>query len=782
MKAKVALAGVWTAAAVCAFGGYLDEVEAQFARTKASIPAVTAAAEAARARIDAHPYAAFDLPGDLAFGVREEMIGRAGGLAQIGYYRQTPFNVVLLAVRSWEDFGPRAAEMIAGWRREGRIVVAFASAAGRPAGAEPDFLVDNFAPDGRAAHGAKNVLVNAGLAWMFCCEYAAAHSRTGKFPAVIKSVGPTDASIVNAHIGSPDGAHRFFPCAEEIPAGELAKVYWNQGMLRFRYLREPHVRDGIAKAAEVVADALVEGRRVAVAGLGHLILEEPKHGLKSPMMGLRAVSMMPQAMRYALDSGDVLVWIAYTGVSTRWMDYSQPMHAAHVRLVASYAQTTPYREQPPSEAFIEQPWCVPDAEVAIPVPPGYMGTLSEFDRVVVLRELDEAVAARLAAKGARPAPSTPFDPYLYYDYAMENPRELPGIWPAANWKEPKGPHRRFCGSGDQRLFCDDDFHWGAMKADGTTLVPAEYATLDGWRGGELLRAEKDGKFGVIDWSGRVVVPFEWEMLGGGSSWCAAAKGGRYGVMDMKTFRLITPCRYDFTPERFGRDLVRGTLDGKQGAFTPDGRTVVAPEWDYVRELRGVECIVQRDARRRLVTTDGSEPKVRGVHDDVEFLPDGGYRILDDRRYGLLNADGSVRVAQNYDHIELDAPKARRALGRRGGKWYLLAARDAAADWSETEIPGGWEFVAFSGAPDALRVAKDMKWGLMDFAGKMLAPAEYGYVHRIRSGGFRAAKGGEWSRTAREFPTLVGARWGFLDVHGRERGEFRPVSDWRAMIP
>ncbi|MCQ2388737.1 MAG: WG repeat-containing protein [Kiritimatiellae bacterium] len=765
---------------------YLDAVEAQFARVRATIPEISRAAEAVRERVDSHPGALIDMPCDLGFGFREEMIARAGGLAQFcGGHSE--HSTVLVPVRSWEDLGERGKKEIRTWCGEGCLVVVIGSAAGRPEDLPASFFLDNGAPDGSSAHGTKNVLVNALLGWMFCCEYAAAHSRTGKFPAVLKSIGSRDFPIVNSHAGSSDGLTRYFPCPEKIPAGELATTYWNQAMLRFRQLREPHVQDGIQAAADAAAAALEQGRRVGVAGLGHLILEEPKHGLKSPMLGLRVVSMAEETLMDALGPDDLLVWISYFGLSTRHFDYTGPIRRARVKLAPSYSLPVPFENVPKGEAFVEQAWRVPDAEVAIPVAPGFMGSQSEIDRVVILRSLDEEVAARLASKGLKIAPCAPYDPCAYYDYAMTHPREVPVIGPARKGHPDPAPgaHLRTCGSGDQQLFCDDGFHWGAMKQDGTVTVPAEYDQLDGWRGGELLVAYKGGKYGVVDWNGRTVVPFEWDLIGGGRGWCTVAKNGRYGVMDMNTGALLTPCRYDWPAKAMGQDLVSANVAGREGLFTTGGRQLVAPTWDAVDGVRGVECLVRRNGRHRLVTTDGSAPKVAGEHDEIAFLPDGGYRILDDRRHGILAADGSVRIPQAYDRLahEKDKGGVVRTLARRDGAWFLFEAKEpGVGELRPVPFPFAAEYVAFSGRPGIYRVAKDMRWGLVDAQGKVLAPLEYSYVHPSRWSGFRAAKGGTWSLTARELPTLAGASWGTLTEKGLEQGAFKPDPREFPLIP
>src|SRR2546425_1034683 len=89
----------------------LREYAARVPLMRQQIPAVVKSAQSSAERILAHPDALIDVPYWEQTGFSEEMINRAGGLALAypagagGITAPTKYDVMLLAVRSWEKDG-----------------------------------------------------------------------------------------------------------------------------------------------------------------------------------------------------------------------------------------------------------------------------------------------------------------------------------------------------------------------------------------------------------------------------------------------------------------------------------------------------------------------------------------------------------------------------------------------------------------------------------------------------------------------------------------------------
>jgi len=381
----------------------LRDFAARVPTLRHEIATVTAAAQGSAERTMAHRDALLNVPYWEQVSFSEEMLNRAGGLAHAyptgasGRNPPTSNDVVLLSVRSWEKEKDVVLRELAEFRANGWLTTVIASRAGCPAHLPADFFIDNGAPSGAAAQGRINVLANVTLGWMWCCEYVAAMTRKGKAPAVLLSVAMPGADEYDARIQTADGRHSIGDCDTAVPAGKLAGIYLDRIEELLADLSSRRRQRQLAQAAEVCAERMADGRTVGLSGVGHVILEEVKMETKAPWKGFQAVGSARTAFKTNLKPGDLLVWIAYVGMNSKYDDYRKYIAEAKVDLVTSFAPDPVFAKGAPrARAHIDQCWRLPDAEVPIPYQPGSMAPVSGVNAGLIVRMLDDEVAARLA--------------------------------------------------------------------------------------------------------------------------------------------------------------------------------------------------------------------------------------------------------------------------------------------------------------------------------------------------------------------------------------------------
>ena len=152
----------------------------------------------------------------------------------------------------------------------------------------------------------------------------------------------------------------------------------------------------VVASAQLVADRMNAGGTVGVSGVGHVILDEVKTDMKAPWKGFQAVNAVSTAYKKNLRPGDLLVWIAYVGMNSAYDDYAKYIKEAGLQLITCYAPDKEWGEYPTDVlAHIDQCWQLPDAEVSIPLFPEKMAPVSGINSGLILRMLDDEVAARL---------------------------------------------------------------------------------------------------------------------------------------------------------------------------------------------------------------------------------------------------------------------------------------------------------------------------------------------------------------------------------------------------
>jgi uncharacterized phosphosugar-binding protein len=401
----------------------LDDYAQRLPALRKQIPAIVESAEAAAERVAAEPQT------HLVFPLHNkwfcyEFSGRAGGLANSWLRvapRQTAVDndIVLMGVRHWDTEAEATRSKLTDYSKQGCLTIVFGPSVGVPPNMPYDVLLDDAAPSTNITPGAVNAIANVTLGWMWCCEYAAALTRKGFVPGILRSKGLTDAPPHNEPLQQTEGKTWLGQAREPIEAGTLATLYLARIESLIRDVRSPPVQDAVAKAAEIVATRLREGKRVFLSGTGHAANYELTH----PDYHERYTTFYGSQITHVKEGfrrGDLLVWFGYMGcvglkdaktgtdcladlrdkgVDVVFCEAPVPAATNTAPDVLALVDRTVLRALPtpsPVVAIVDQSWSMPDAEVPIPWFPNRMAPVSGVNALLLLRMLDEAVAARLA--------------------------------------------------------------------------------------------------------------------------------------------------------------------------------------------------------------------------------------------------------------------------------------------------------------------------------------------------------------------------------------------------
>ena len=386
--------------------------EARIPAIRSQIPAIVKSATFAAEHIMKYPDSLLNVPYWEQVSFSEEMINRSGGLAHAypsdapdRRARVTDHDIVVLSVRSWQADATMVKGRTEDFRRRGWKTILIASKAGMPDGIIYDYFIDNGAPSGEAKYGATNLLANVTIGWMWCCEYVSAMTRKGKIPGILISVALEGAEEYDRKIQTPEGRHWIGKCKTPIPAGKLAEIYLKRVEKLIADMKSDRIQKQIAAASDIIAKRMAEGKRVGLSGVGHVILDEVHRDTKAPWVAFQAVgavSVRHNGFMDYLKPGDLLVWIAYMGLDSKYTQFSKYIKEAGVDLITSFApDPDPEINKTGALAHIDQCWQKGDAEVPLPCEPWKMAPISGINAGLVLRMLDDEVSSRLMAIGEK---------------------------------------------------------------------------------------------------------------------------------------------------------------------------------------------------------------------------------------------------------------------------------------------------------------------------------------------------------------------------------------------
>lgn len=179
-----------------------------------------------------------------------------------------------------------------------------------------------------------------------------------------------------------------------------------------------------------------------------------------------------------------------------------------------------------------------------------------------------------------------------------------------------------------------------------------------WYEDDVLRVEKDGKYGLINFEGKEVLPCDYDEI-------TALKGVTNNLLVKK--------------------------DGKLGLVNEKGQTIVNTEYKDIKTLKegykNEYIIVNDNNQYGIISTTGTviiEPK----YEDVKYLNNSEmFAIKDAGVWKLINKDNQILIDGGYDNI-IEA-KGENVVVEKGGKYGVVTTKN------EEKIPVEYEQIKYT---------------------------------------------------------------------------------------
>lgn len=338
---------------------------------------------------------------------------------------------------------------------------------------------------------------------------------------------------------------------------------------------------------------------------------------------------------------------------------------------------------------------------------------------------------------------------------------------------------------------------GIINRMGHELLPCVYdRPIDNCP--DFVAAAKDGRWGVVDYSNKTLVPFEYQEIKslscGDGILLAFQKDDKWALVAPDGFRQMTPFRYKYV-----MDLNVLASNGIVTYLNPDSYTLVAvlenDKWGFVDSL-GQEVIAPK--------YDHDESY--GTGDCPTFI-DGYAAVKLNGNYGMIDLSGKVVLPFDYWYFEevfRDSPAvyyvARKNLGELSGPDELLSTKGeklidkeyySLAEFGDSMAvvyDGGYgnfkrgvydlkaKREVFSGDYDEISylsqsrfmVKKDGKWGCFDRTGKQIFDFKYDEVDAFSNGAAKVKLGDEWGFVKLDGSVLVTPKYNSVYPFGKDR--------------
>lgn len=198
-----------------------------------------------------------------------------------------------------------------------------------------------------------------------------------------------------------------------------------------------------------------------------------------------------------------------------------------------------------------------------------------------------------------------------------------------------------------------------------------------WYEDNVLKVEKEGKYGLIDLNGKELLNTEYEeisVIKGIKSAIKIKKEGKYGVVNNEGKVILKPQYKEIT--NLGKDNKSGFIikaeNGKYGIVDYSGNPILNSNYDEISNIYGNDMyVVKKENRQILVKKGDIEVLTKGFNEIKEILksPEGQVIYTRNNLYGVMKTTGEILIEPTYE--ELKETKSGIFIVKLNGKYSII---------------------------------------------------------------------------------------------------------------
>ncbi|WP_346755699.1 WG repeat-containing protein [Splendidivirga corallicola] len=274
--------------------------------------------------------------------------------------------------------------------------------------------------------------------------------------------------------------------------------------------------------------------------------------------------------------------------------------------------------------------------------------------------------------------------------------------------------------------------WGFMDFFGNEKIPARFDTVHAFTNGRAKVILK-GLEGIINNQGKWIIQPRYENLEMVDPDLYIFEGQFFNGLVHKDDGEIYHTDHKLT--LLNSNILEKNIDGKFGLFDRNGIRLLKTEYQYISELLDNKVHIFQDENYFgilnkiggiLIGADKEIQDIKSFKDDLLIIKASG-------KYGFMDLEGRIRIANRYDDIHefSEGMAGIKLLGKWG---YLNKDEEIVVQPKYDKIEAYLNGTAI--------VSKKGKYGLLDKSGNELAKVEFDALSRTTNGSFISLKQGK----------------------------------------
>ena len=217
----------------------------------------------------------------------------------------------------------------------------------------------------------------------------------------------------------------------------------------------------------------------------------------------------------------------------------------------------------------------------------------------------------------------------------------------------------------------------------SNVSPIENSDSTGiWYEDNILKFEKDGKFGLINFNGKEILPAEYSniyALSGVAKNIVVEKDGLKGIVNSSLEKLVVECNYNDVTTVTNNTSDNGYIvnkDGKFGVLNGTGKEILANNYQEIRKVTGNEMYVVKDDTSLKIIDSSLNVIKDGGFEDVSEINGEYITVVSNGLKGVINKDGIELIPVQYEDLKFACEDL--FIAKSNGLYGILKADNTVA--------------------------------------------------------------------------------------------------------
>lgn len=207
------------------------------------------------------------------------------------------------------------------------------------------------------------------------------------------------------------------------------------------------------------------------------------------------------------------------------------------------------------------------------------------------------------------------------------------------------------------LLVQKDSKYGLINLSGKEIVPVEYDEIKTVLGiKNAFKVKKDNKYGIVDSDGKNVLEPQYtdiEALGedNKAGYIVKDESGKYGIVDYSNNKVLD-IKYDSIQKIYGNDMYVVTVSGKQKLIKKDGTDILTTGFTEIKQILSSQenAVIYTKSNKYGVMNTSGEILLEPSYDSLKETKAGIFIAKKDGKYGIINLSKEEKVPFQYEQI------------------------------------------------------------------------------------------------------------------------------------